>query len=424
MLFNNKYSQKLSFQLHTDSTCSRSSCSECVEDSEASDEDSVLWENNNDETDETGKFNGKNRKPSANRKPEESTTSIGKSAAGIRTNEMDSHHKSSQMHSFAPSASSNLPKTRFNIPKPELKVSSQPRTFKSKAFGTKSQVKEIAPSNERTDMPHMTSPLPIFSKTASQIDLIRDFSGIYSPPAPLNVSRSSAAIFPSSFSADQVDHMGPNVVGSTNHDIDYLKYQTQVIEKVQRPLPRIPQQQHKVIEIVPKPPIRQTSAVEWRVPDQTLGIPVISPSSSMNHLHAMPSSSSRPIFNYAMHPPPMPMMPSMFNPKPISLLKSKSMYNIASTNTPQVIHQHPLVSGHIPPSAHFIDSYTLKRNATATNIPSTSKMLHRPPNINAPSILSSPSTQPNVPPKKENGEKNKVKFSDTVTVAVVPVRTR
>lgn len=205
-----------------------------------------------------------------------------------------------------------------------------------------------------------------------------------------------------------------------NHEVDHLRYQNQTIEKVHRPLPRVPPQQHKVIEILPKPPL---STVEWRVPDQTLGIPVISPSPSLSHLHSLPAQS-RSTYNYAMHPthiPPIPMhtAPMIYHPKPIPLLKSKSMYNIPA-NVPQVIHQHPLVSGHIPPTTHYIDNYTIKKNATASNIAGINKM-HRPPSLNAPSILSSPSTQPNVSPKKENGEKNKVKFSDTVTVAVVPV---
>lgn len=375
---------------------------------------------------ETTRHDTKVRKSATlpNRSQEDASTSSGSRSGGFRHSENDANHNTLPSHSLITASASNLPKTRFNIPKPELKVSSQPRTFKQ--FSSKSP---LGPSNERTDT-HMIAPLPIFSKTSSQIDLMRDYSTLYSSSAQSNAPR-PAAMFPSSFSTDQVDHMG-------NHDMDYLRYQTQTIEKVPRPLPRVPhqQQQHKVIDIVPKQqPMRQATNVEWRVPDQTLGIPVISPSSSMNHLHAMataPSASSstlgRPMFNYGMHhpPPPMPLMPMhgpssmVFNPKPLPLLKSKSMYNITA-NMPQVIHQHPLVSGHIPPTTHFIDSYTLKRNTTTSNLAGPSKLHHRPVNLNAPSILSSPSTQPSVSPKKENGEKNKVKFSDTVTVAVVPV---
>lgn len=416
----------------SDSTCSRSSCSACGEDSEISDEESVVSENNNEDLEDVKKREGKYRKSPAITSRKSDETSTNRSSAGSRSmdREPDKHYKSISAHSFINATSNNLPTTRFNIPKPELKVSSQPRSMRTRPYGDHSQVQEISPPPaDHGDIPRMTSPLPIFSKTPSQIELIRDFSNMYSSPVPLNASRSSTSLFPSSFSTDQVDHMATNAAAVVNHEIDYLKYQTQPLEKVQRPMSRMPQQQqHKVIEIVPKPPLRQTSTGEWRAPDQTLGIPVISPSSSMSHLHAMQQQPpiARPMFNYAaMHMSPMPMMPMhgpsqmVFNPKPISLLKSKSMYSIA--NNPQVIHQHPLVSGHIPPSQHFADSYTLKRNATSANVPAASKIIHRPPNINAPSILSTPSSQPNVLPKKENGEKNKVKFSDTVTVAVVPV---
>lgn len=312
-------------------------------------------------------------------------------------------------------------KTRFNIPKPELKVSSQPRSFKPVSTKPPPHSSVSSITNDRLDL-NKHLPKPTTSKSTSQIDMIRDLSNMYSSPA-INNSNKPTRHFQSNFSTDHVDHMG--------QDINHLRYQSQMIEKVPRPLPRVPQQQHKVIEIVPKPPTRQMPSVDWNVPDQTLGIPVISPSASASHLHS--TQPNRSAFSYSMHPPPMSPMhmnshapPMMFNNKQFPLIKSKSMFNVAS-NMPQIIHQHPLVSGNIPPTSHFNDSYTLKKNATSSNIAGMAKAHVRPPNMNAPSILSSPSTQStgfltsNASPKKENGEKNKVKFSDTVTVAVVPV---
>lgn len=293
----------------------------------------------------------------------------------------------------------NLPKKPFNIPKPELKIPTHTLKSISTKPGTSSHI-----TNEKINS--------AYRKPKGQINVNRDYQSKYHSQI-LKPNARVPAQFHNSYSNDQVDQVGIH----NNHD--HLRYQMKKNEKVIRPLPRISPQQHKVIDILPKPP---AAGVEWRVPDQTLGIPVINPSSSMNHLHTM--IAPRPTFNYGMQPPskmpphhPHSMMG--YHSKSIPLAKSKSLHNITN-NMAHVIHQHPLISGHIPPTTQFMDNYTLKRNATASNMAGIHK-LNLPPKNNATSILSPPSTQPNVSPKKDHSEKNKVKFSDTVTVAVVPV---
>lgn len=77
---------------------------------------------------------------------------------------------------------------------------------------------------------------------------------------------------------------------------------------------------------------------------------------------------------------------------------------------PIIHHQHPLISGNIPSIASIMpDSYRkLSSTLGAKKISATS------------SILSGQGQQSAMNAKKEMSEKNKVKFSDTVTVAVVP----
>lgn len=80
---------------------------------------------------------------------------------------------------------------------------------------------------------------------------------------------------------------------------------------------------------------------------------------------------------------------------------------------PTTIHQYPLISGTIPSTTQS------KLNYSTLPTPSMSPKKKDPSGPTG-SILSNPNNTEAIGGKKESGEKNKVKFSDTITVAVVP----
>jgi len=117
------------------------------------------------------------------------------------------------------------------------------------------------------------------------------------------------------------------------------------------------QQQHSVIDIVPNPKNNNTEI------DQTIGIPIYNNNN-----------------------------------------------NIDSHQVPTTIHQYPLISGTIP-------SVGTQAKLNFNTLPAQS-LSHRKEPMKS-SILTN-TTDNAMGSKKESGEKNKVKFSDTITVAVVP----
>lgn len=260
------------------------------------------------------------------------------------------------------------------------------------------------------------------------------------PLAAANISRSTSQYGFSEFHVQQIQRK-PKLHSRNSFSIDYvndvdigepvhLKYQPQLVEKVPRPLPRasaqlaeqhaVPQH-HEVIDVVPKPKPR-AQTVEWNVPDQTLGIPLTSPPS----LHeVLPDISYDHQYQSALLLPSHAQMigpPLIYHPPPLN--RSKSMHTIPLPNgIPQIIH-HPLVSGNIPPSFHSGESYLIRTQLPLEQPlggpPPPPKPANRQNGSSCSSILSS-STQQSAASRRENGERNKVKFSDTVTVAVVPV---
>lgn len=326
-----------------------------------------------------------------------------------------------------PSNTSNFSNMRINIPKPELKSSAQSKVYRSTVA---MQSHELSKNQSNRPVVLARPSIPHISRSASQID----FTELHPPP----IHRKPKMLSHNSFSTDHVNQISGN-------EMNHLKYQPQIMDKISRPLPRIPlvtpqslqpiPQHHQVIDVVPKPLNRQQQQhqqpqLDWDIPDQTLGIPLINPIPILDLQYISPSNDSMHN-NYQYHPTvllPSHMQPSssstLYHSKPVMpLIKSKSMYNIP-TNTPHIIH-HPLVSGNIPPKYHSPDNYvTLKKHLTKgcpPPLPIPPKPKHRYNGANASSILST-TTQQNISPKRETGEKNKVKFSDTVTVAVVPVR--
>lgn len=202
--------------------------------------------------------------------------------------------------------------------------------------------------------------------------------------------------------------------------------------------PPATKQSHVVLDVIPKPKLRNVQLIqsankdrEWstKPPDQTLGIPLTN--------YHLPS----PILPYAQHAPTNALQLNTTYQQPKRNNIGQSFYTAAAvsfnddvhgvTHTPTVpvIHQYPLISGNIPQikKAHSSDnkqisSYSLspRHNIQPANYSkegiATSSILSK---SNTPSVTTSIAS--NSYAKKETGEKNKVKFSDTVTVAVVPV---
>lgn len=327
-------------------------------------------------------------------------------AAHARTSK---YRKNAKLSNASQSHSNSLAKIR--IPKPELKTTSTPiksnRSDRSKS-----------PLNGSTlSMPSAGTSASSIPRSASQIELAY---------APSTIRRKPKLMSPNSFSTDYVNEIN-------SAEPIQLKYQPQTIEKVPRPLPRLPmsstqslQQQHHHDH--PPKSMTRSQTLDWDVPDQTLGIPLTNPTPilDLHHYSMPPMPDSSYINNYPFRPnvmqPTHLQSAHLYHPKPLPLIKSKSMFSIP-TNAPPVIH-YPLVSGNIPPSFHSPESYQLKKHTVPMG--QTSGAPPPPPKpsnrqmVSGASILTT-STQQNMSPKKESGEKNKVKFSDTVTVAVVPV---
>lgn len=347
-----------------DSTCSRDSCSICESHSSADDESEKSW---------TGQPNAKAKSNAENQPLKEKPI---QPVAMVKTMK---YRKNVQI-SKSPN---QLPKTRFNIPKPELKVSHYARK-PQKASSKNGAVSHYGPSKSN------------LSRSASEADFID--------------SKNS-----NSFTANYANHV------SSTELADPLKYQPNKIETIRRPLPRSPfvttqmlqsiPQHHHVVDIVPKPHTRPQDP--WNAPDQTIGIPITNPTPMLGY-HDMPSIESAANF-----PRQTILLPSHMQiaaePRSAHLHSQPTM--ILPLHQP-VIH-HPLVSGHIP-SFQTTENYLMK-----AQMPFDGPPLPLPPKPRQPiasSILATSTTQTNAQSKRENGERNKVKFSDTVTVAVVPVR--
>lgn len=175
-----------------------------------------------------------------------------------------------------------------------------------------------------------------------------------------------------------------------------------------------PNGQHVVIDVVPKP-ISSPNALNYppaNILDQTIGIPLVQDE---------PDFARRPRKPWFTSQAPQPQFRSIPNPSNLN-------------NAPRtVIHQYPLISGNIPSKfqskynqqpPEVIDRLRMPRRkepaaSILSNSTNSSLAMAGPSSAGFPQQPGSSSSSSSA--KKESGEKNKVKFSDTVTVAVVPV---
>lgn len=146
----------------------------------------------------------------------------------------------------------------------------------------------------------------------------------------------------------------------------------------------------RVVDVVPKP--------KFPIDYQTIGIPIQNVSPIRSCQTILLNSDSSNFFNYS---------------KALSVQESLSVSNKMSNDMrsePQIIH-HPLISYNIKPINNVV---------SRTESSFTPKSISHD-SVNVPIINRSAASQQTSSTKRENGERNKVKFCNTVTVAVVPV---
>ncbi|XP_053693139.1 WD repeat-containing and planar cell polarity effector protein fritz [Sabethes cyaneus] len=186
-----------------------------------------------------------------------------------------------------------------------------------------------------------------------------------------------------------------------------------------------PNGQHVVIDVIPKPLGSLPSPNVLKCPptnilDQTIGIPI---------MQDEPDLARRPRKQW---------FTSQTQPQFRSIPSNSSSANANAPRT--VIHQYPLISGNIPSKSQSkfhhqqqqLDIIDRTRYPTRRKEPlvtasilsnSTNSSLSIMPGTSSGNFLQQHQQMGGnsfVSARKESGEKNKVKFSDTVTVAVVP----
>lgn len=298
---------------------------------------------------------------------------------------------------FFSNSAHNSTLLKLKIPKPDLKATTFAKNPSSHNNGSATKNRYYTgsahqPANIRLVDPPL--PLSTIKKTSSQDNILHNFS-----------SR-----------AGQIYQQHNSSFSTIGGAASNLK-----VTKTPRTQPLKKSQQHMVIDVVPKPMTQQLhSMTDWTVPDQTLGIPLTfshNLSSYQTYVKGTPPSiSPTPFYNRS-----GVASNSSFMPK--TLLKSQSMYNITGTTSSPYVHQHPMMLAHIPPSGQNHSHFGNKKSSgfvsnTSSRVKDNISIITASPSITS-SILSGQQT---VSPKKESGERNKVKFSDTVTVAVVPVK--
>lgn len=307
---------------------------------------------------------------------------------------------------------------RIHIPKPELKVSSYSKNPYRSLTSANNNNGSAFPTNKslatKTSMvyPSVTftpdnillvdPPLPMLTKTNSHTNILQ-----HSYPDFIHDITRTQLYHNSTESLNHLENGGSGVGGrrSTGYHLRTGKAPKALprtaisMQQQQQPTAlsaattSSSQQHHVVIDVVPKP-----NDENWTIPDQTIGIPLTF----------------------------TPRAPSAYN------LSTNIEYSSATNNNiGPIIHQHPITLATIPKTHESMYVMTTKRPIVTRNL-STAKETN--------SILSmqshivgnngGDSIGAAAPPigigsnKKENGiggEKNKVKFSDTITVAVVPV---
>lgn len=198
--------------------------------------------------------------------------------------------------------------------------------------------------------------------------------------------------YESTSDALKVSHYSKSLLDNTEFeskspeiDKKFEQYKTRAVSRQEKPfeLSNTPQIL-RVVDVVPKP------TFDHHVLDQTIGIPIRSCQDTVLNSDIYSNS-----YNYSK------TLPNIQE----RLFISDKISNVTK-NEPQIIH-HPLISGNIPfNNVHETHKKILNQESKALLLPKSFSHENEKPVINR--NISS----------RENGERNKVKFSNTVTVAV------
>lgn len=310
----------------------------------------------------------------------------------------------------------NMPnEIRVNIPKPELKVSreSHLRT-KNKTTSNENNLR----SNDTTRYIPSSNiiltdpPLPNLIKKQNQYSSQQIF-----PELPQLLSNSYSTNFIDQYQSPNESYRSIATSQANNRFLSNPPSDPILSKAAKRSF--IQPQQHVVLDVIPKPKatVKNYEKVGWsEIPDQTIGIPL-----TFNHS------------NDQQQPPPTYWSSRIV---PTALMKAESMYEInTNSKLPPILHQYPLVSGNIPNSfsaaTKFLNNSPIDVQRKQQQFSMGARIHSNRETIPSNSILSNGAMMTSVPMisgnssaigiRKETGEKNKVKFSDTITVATVPV---
>ena len=432
----------MKFFFFEDSTCSHSSCSNCGESSvENFDDDDLSKMSENDYA--TTKVNSTQRTLSNSGLPSSFKDHPPLPVFPVKKSHQKQWPQLSDQTYVPPlpyfHTNSSAPSdVRINIPKPELKVSAYSKK-QSKNIAAKNRYRAAAAASFDYQLPTLISdnillvdpPLPNIKKTSSQDNLLHHYPDFLPTRTQL---------YHNSFSTDALNSLDQLKLPET--PVKYgiglssnaaklgknMKSMYQQPSKSLAPTKSSLLSPHIVIDVVPKP--QDSSKESWKVPDQTIGIPltITKPSPYKKYLMRPPAANPYSALGHS----------SAHHQK--TLLKSQSMYNINSSaaaatappppplSIPPVIHQHPIALANIPPppSASVVDGssmgtmYKIKKSVASSASSAASTAIYTKEGSMSSSGTSA-TTNSILSARKESGEKNKVKFSDTVTVAVVPV---
>lgn len=270
---------------------------------------------------------------------------------------------------------------RMFIPKPQLTVSHHKSSSSSSAGGAMARHRIAAAPMERKILFSEAPPLPNvnYDRSVNEIDL-DDFVYDYVPKTASKRVLSNHLMQ----APHEVDQQHPQYQMPTNGGLrrDYLQGNRGTRNG-----------EHMVIDIFPKP----GGGVDI---DQTLGIPSVAYDGG-----GMKTNLSR-------QPPQMHLNPL------VAQHQHHQQQQFKKTERTQVVHQYPLISGQIPAVGGELNKFSV--------LMSQPRPFNDGPPVVQPSAMASnsgggaatPGTSSNS--SKSSGEKNKVKFSETITVAVLP----
>lgn len=171
------------------------------------------------------------------------------------------------------------------------------------------------------------------------------------------------------------DQVSNEIVGSYHFDLENDGGLPISIRSIELPI----LSSHEVVDVVPKP-FGEQYGMNYKIPDQTIGIPITN------------NQNMQDVFSFRSN-------------KPLT----------------EIIH-YPLISGNIPPYSSVIEKKVVKTSRTNEFMREQFHIKNMQRNfLNMPPLNITEPIHQHSNIKKDIGEKNKVKFSNTVTVVQVSI---